>query len=96
MGFERIRLLVIRYLLASGVTRSLFYFVYGKDDGMEGRMVVNHLERVASIVGALLIGVSAYLMASDRSARHGVRRRSEPVEKLEAELREAWAEYHNR
>ncbi len=57
---------------------------------------MNHLERVASILGALLIGVSAYLVASDRAARSEKRGRSEPVEKLEAELREAWAGYHNR
>lgn len=63
---------------------------------MEGRTVLNHLERIASIVGVLLIGVSAYLMASDRAARSETRRRSEPVEKLEADLREAWAGYHNR
>jgi hypothetical protein len=63
---------------------------------MEERKFVNHLERVASIVGALLIGVSAYLMASDRAARSEARRRVEPVEKLGAELQEAWAAYHNR
>lgn len=57
---------------------------------------MNHLERVASIVGVLLIGISAYLMASDRVARPETRRRSQPVEKLEADLREAWAGYHNR
>lgn len=57
---------------------------------------MTHLERVASIVGVLLIGVSAYLMASDRAARSEARGSSEPVEKLESELREAWAGYHNR
>jgi hypothetical protein len=58
---------------------------------------VNHLERVASILGALLIGVSAYLMASDRAAaRADMRRRSRRVEELEADLRNAWAGYHNR
>jgi hypothetical protein len=63
---------------------------------MEEKRVVNHLERVASILGALLIGVSAYLMASDRAARSETRRQPEPVEKLGAELQEAWASYHNR
>ncbi|MFL6414154.1 MAG: hypothetical protein ACJ74Y_00570 [Bryobacteraceae bacterium] len=57
---------------------------------------MSDLERVASIVGVFLIGVSAYLIASDRAARSETRRRSEPVEKLEAELRDAWAGYHNR
>lgn len=57
---------------------------------------MSHLERVASILGALLIGVSAYLMASDRAAREDMRRRSRPVEELEANLRQAWAGYHNR
>ena len=57
---------------------------------------MSHLERVASILGVLLIGVSAYLMASDRAARSETGRRSEEVEKLEANLREAWAGYHNR
>jgi hypothetical protein len=65
-------------------------------DGMEGKTVVNHLERVASILGVLLLGASAYLIASDRDARSEPRRREEPVEKLEADLREAWAGYHNR
>ena len=77
------------------MTRSPFYVVYGKDDE-KGRTAVTHLERVASIVGVLLIGVSAYLMASDRAARSERDARSEPVEKLGAELREAWAGYHNR
>ncbi len=77
------------------MTRSRFCVVYGKDDGKR-RAAVSHLERVASIVGVLLIGVSAYLMASDRAARSAAGRRSEPVEKLEADLREAWAGYHNR
>lgn len=57
---------------------------------------MNHLERVASIVGTLLIGISAYLLVSDRTARENERRRSKPIEKLEADLREAWAGYHNR
>ena len=63
---------------------------------MEGTTIVNHLERVASILGALLIGVSAYLVASDRAARENTRRGSRPVEELEQNLREAWAGYHNR
>jgi len=77
------------------VTRSALSVVYGKDDG-KGKAAVSHLERVASILGVLLIGVSAYLMASDRAARSETGRRSEEVEKLEANLREAWAGYHNR
>ncbi|MFL6447292.1 MAG: hypothetical protein ACJ746_06330 [Bryobacteraceae bacterium] len=57
---------------------------------------MNHLERVASILGALLIGVSAYLMASDRAAREDMRRRSRPVEELGEDLKKAWSGYHNR
>lgn len=57
---------------------------------------MNHLERVASILGALLIGVSAYLIASDRVAREDMRRRSRPVDELGEDLRKAWAGYHNR
>jgi len=57
---------------------------------------LSHFERVASILGVLLIGVSAYLVASDRAAREQMRRNSRPVEDLEADLREAWAGYHNR
>jgi len=63
---------------------------------LEGNLTVNHLERVASILGALLIGVSAYLMASDRAARDEMRRRSRPVEELGTDLQKAWAGYHNR
>jgi len=78
------------------VTRSRPDVVYGTDDGLEGNLNVNHLERVASILGAFLIGVSAYLMVSDRAAREEIRRRSRPVEELEANLRQAWAPYHHR
>lgn len=63
---------------------------------MEGTFIVNHLERVASIIGTLLIGVSAYLMISDRAAREDDEDGEKPVEELEADLRDAWAAYHNR
>ena len=78
------------------MTRSSVQVVYGTDDESEEKLIVTHLERVASILGALLIGVSAYMMASNRAAREDVRRRSRPVEDLEADLRSAWAGYHNR
>jgi len=57
---------------------------------------VNHLERVASIVGSLLVGIAAYLIVSDRAAFHRARRSRPPVEELAEELKHAWEGYHNR
>jgi gas vesicle protein len=62
---------------------------------------VNHLERVASIVGTILIGTAAYLILSDRlgneSRRMPKRREQEPpVEELAEGLKQAWSGYHNR
>lgn len=56
---------------------------------------MSHLQRVASIVGTLLVGVTAYLIVSDRSAARR-RRTQPPVEELADELKHAWAGYHNR
>lgn len=54
---------------------------------------MNHLERVSSIVGALLVGVVAWIIVSDRrSAR--ARAAHPPVEKLAEDLQHAWAGYH--
>ena len=63
--------------------------------------MVNHLERVASIVGTILIGTAAYLIISDRlgneSRRTSGRETQEhPVEELAEELKQAWSGYHNR
>jgi len=58
---------------------------------------VSHLQRVASIVGTLLIGVAAYLIVLDRTGVERARREAElPVEELADELKQAWAGYHNR
>ncbi len=68
---------------------------------LKGEGFVSHLERVASIVGTILIGTSAYLIISDRQERErrsALRRAQEslPVEELAEELKQAWAGYHNR
>lgn len=58
---------------------------------------MNHLERVASIVGTLLVGIAAYLIVSDRKASNRARRGEHlPVEELAQELKEAWSGYHQR
>ena len=62
---------------------------------------MSHLERVASIVGTILIGTAAYLVISDRQSRESrsASRKGEqdhPVEELADELKQAWAGYHNR
>jgi gas vesicle protein len=62
---------------------------------------VNHLERAASIVGAILIGTAAYLIISDRlgnESRRTLKRASQepPVEELAEGLKQAWSGYHTR
>ena len=62
---------------------------------------MSHLERVACIIGTILIGTAAYLIISDRQrneSRSASRRgeREHPVEELAEELKQAWAGYHNR
>ncbi len=64
---------------------------------------MSHLERVASIIGTILMGTAAYIIISDRqedrSAGSRNRRRwqqEHPVEELAEELKQAWAGYHNR
>jgi uncharacterized membrane protein YccC len=57
---------------------------------------VNHLERVASILGTLLMGVAAYIVISDRKARETREQSAPPVEELADHLKEAWSGYHNR
>ena len=58
---------------------------------------MTHLGRVASILGTLLIGISAYLIVSDRAAGSARRRGAQPpVEELAKELKHAWSGYHNR
>ncbi len=64
---------------------------------ISGDKQVSHLHRVASIVGTLLVGVAAYLIVADRTARARARRHGQPpVEELADELKHAWAGYHNR
>lgn len=56
---------------------------------------MSHLQRVASIVGTLLVGITAYLIVSDRAA--SARRRAQPpVQELAEELKHAWEGYHTR
>ena len=62
---------------------------------------MSHLERVATIVGAILIGTAAYLIISDRQRNESrsAARKGEgdhPVEELAEELKQAWSGYHNR
>ncbi|HTU47195.1 MAG TPA: hypothetical protein VMF91_19185 [Bryobacteraceae bacterium] len=51
---------------------------------------MNHLERVSSILGAILVGAAAWLIVSERRARAS----HPPVEKLAEDLKHAWARYH--
>jgi hypothetical protein len=54
---------------------------------------MNHLERVSSILGAILVGVATWIIVLDRrSARARVTHA--PVEKLADDLKHAWAGYH--
>lgn len=56
---------------------------------------MSHLQRAASIVGTLLIGIAAFLVVSDRMAGSRRRHASEPpVDEFAEELKEAWSEYH--
>ncbi|MBV9612083.1 MAG: hypothetical protein JO091_06405 [Acidobacteriaceae bacterium] len=57
---------------------------------------MNHLERAASIVGTLLVGIAAFLIVSTRSAGRPRRGSEPPVEELAQELKDAWAAYHNK
>jgi hypothetical protein len=53
------------------------------------------LERISFIVGTLLIGITAFLVVSERQARNQQRRGNpQPVEKLAEDLKQAWAGYH--
>jgi hypothetical protein len=54
---------------------------------------MNHLERVSSILGALLVGVATWIIVSDRRAAHA-RAAHPPVEKLAEDLKHAWAGRH--
>lgn len=58
---------------------------------------MSHLQRVASILGTLLVGVATYLIVSERKASNRARRGERlPVEELAEELKEAWSGYHQR
>lgn len=52
---------------------------------------MNHLERVSTLLGAILVGFAAWIIVSDRRARGS----HPPVEKLAEDLKHAWAGYHN-
>lgn len=77
------------------MTLSSSDFVYWTNGQTEETSLVNHLERIASIMGTLLLGISAYLFVSDQKARESRRARTRSVEDLEAKLKQAWAPYHN-
>ncbi|MBV9404071.1 MAG: hypothetical protein JO211_01925 [Acidobacteriaceae bacterium] len=57
---------------------------------------MNHLERVSSIVGTLLIGIAAFLIVSERGVHRARHSKQPPVGELAEELKQAWAGYHNR
>jgi hypothetical protein len=57
---------------------------------------MSHLQRVASILGTLLVGVAAYLIISDRSASNRRSAKRPQVEELAETLKQAWSGYHNR
>lgn len=59
------------------------------------KIEMTHLERAASIIGALLVGIAAYLVVTERKLNRS-RRNQPPVEELAQELKQAWAGYHNR
>lgn len=51
---------------------------------------MNHLQRVSSLLGALLVGFAAWIIVSDRRSRAA----HPPVEKLAEDLKRAWAGHH--
>jgi hypothetical protein len=57
---------------------------------------MTHLEKVGSIVGALLVGLAAYLAIAERKSQRRDRAQDPPVEELAHKLQEAWAGYHTR
>lgn len=52
---------------------------------------MTHLERVSSILGAILVGMAAWMIISDRRSAF---RAHPPVDKLAADLQQAWADRH--
>jgi hypothetical protein len=57
---------------------------------------MSHLQKLAYILGSMLVGVSTYLIVSNRREAGRIRRRnSPPVEELAHNLQEAWSS-HNR
>lgn len=54
---------------------------------------MNHLERVSSLLGAILVAAAAWIIVSERRTARG-RASHAPVEKLAADLKHAWAGYH--
>lgn len=58
---------------------------------------MSHLQRVAAILGTLLVGIAAFLIASERSGHERSRRmKHPPVDELADDLKQAWAEHHHR
>jgi hypothetical protein len=57
---------------------------------------MSHLQKLAYILGSMLVGVSTYLIVSSRKAAGRSRRNSPPVQELAHNLQEAWSAYHNR
>ena len=54
---------------------------------------MNHLERVSSILGAILVGVATWIIVLDRRDARA-RALRPPVGKLAEDLKHAWAPYH--
>lgn len=57
---------------------------------------MSHLQKLGYILGSLLVGVSTYLIISDKAAARSRRRNTPPVTELAHNLQEAWSVYHNR
>lgn len=58
---------------------------------------MSHLQKLAYILGSMLVGVSTYLIVINRrEVSRNRRRNSPPVEELAHDLQDAWSGYHNR
>jgi hypothetical protein len=54
---------------------------------------MNHIERISSILGAILVGLATWIIVSDRRVARA-RASHPPVEKLVEDLKHAWAGHH--
>jgi len=59
---------------------------------------MSHFQKIAGIVGALLLGVSLSLLVENEARRKrasAARGKERPVDELAKDLQQAWAGYHN-